>query len=430
MTEKHDNLCIHCGAPLPEGASFCPHCAASQVERQTLPMPRRRRRVWPLAAGCLLLAVLALFFVLRRSAAEPVEPAEEQPSPQETDPYLTACQTYYTAADGREYHVFAAFSPQGENDTVPVGYHAELVPEGMQPSCPATVFVADALTGANANAAFSALVEDSGVTVSAEDGVGRVRLQEPDYDWADTGALLFRVMVGDSSCTHNEIVWTLRMKNGDTVELRQTVEFTLQQIVTFRWEDTPMSTAAELQALLDDIARQYDADTKVQLQLPAVTYDAPIQIACPVELLGSGTVFAAPVTVASLTGTERSSAHARFRDVTFAAVDGGTGLSAAAPVYLERCRFTGWDVAAQALDGGWICSQENTYDSNGVALELDSGSAMLCGSNMNNSRFLRNGVAIRVKRLPVEWMTLELYDCSFSGNTVDLDDPQGLVVRR
>ena len=66
----------------------------------------------------------------------------------------------------------------------------------------------------------------------------------------------------------------------------------------------------------------------------------------------------------------------------------------------------------------------------GVALELDSGSAMLCGSNMNNSRFLRNGVAIRVKRLPVEWMTLDLYDCSFYGNTVDLDDPQGLVVRR
>ena len=88
------------------------------------------------------------------------------------------------------------------------------------------------------------------------------------------------------------------------------------------------------------------------------------------------------------------------------------------------------ELAAQALGGGGICSQENTYDSNGVALELDSGSAMLCGSNMNNSRVLRNGVAIRVKRLPVEWMTLELYDCSFYGNTVDLDDPQGLVVRR
>ena len=182
MSEKTTKTCLRCGAPLPEGAAFCPVCTASQVERQTLPMPRRRRRVWPVAAGCLMLAALALFFVLRRPAAEPVEPAADQPSPQETDPYLTACQTYYTAADGREYHVFAAFSPQGEggDDTVPVGYHAELVPEGMQPSCPATVFVTDALTGANANAAFSALVEDSGVTVAAEDGVGRVRLQESD----------------------------------------------------------------------------------------------------------------------------------------------------------------------------------------------------------------------------------------------------------
>ena len=408
MSEKTTKTCIRCGVPLPEGAAFCPCCTASQMERQTMALPRRRRRVWPVAAGCLLLAALALFFVLRRSAAEPVEPAEEQPSPQETDPYLTACQTYYTAADGREYHVFAAFSPQGENDTVPVGYHAELVPEGMQPSCPATVFVADALTGANANAAFSALVEDSGVTVSAEDGVGRVRLQEPDYDWADTGALLFRVMVGDSSCTHNEIVWTLRMKNGDTVELRQTVEFTLQQIVTFRWEDTPMSTAAELQALLDDIARQYDADTKVQLQLPAVTYDAPIQIACPVELLGSGTVFAAPVTVASLTGTERSSAHARFRDVTFAAVNGGTGLSAAAPVYLERCRFTGWDVAAQAVDGTALRFSVAYTDSFGWA---------------SDTEFSDNGVAVQVERLP-DGVWLRLENCRFLRNGTDISNPR------
>ena len=94
MSEKTTKTCLRCGAELPEGAAFCPVCTASQVERQTMPMPRRRRRVWPLAAGCLLLAVLALFFVLRRPAAEPVEPAEEQPSPQETDPYLTACQTY------------------------------------------------------------------------------------------------------------------------------------------------------------------------------------------------------------------------------------------------------------------------------------------------------------------------------------------------
>ena len=423
MSEKTTKTCIRCGAPLPEGAAFCPVCTASQMERQTLPMPRRRQRVWPLAAGCLLLAALALFFVLRQPAAESEEPAADQPTVQEADPYLAACQTYYTAADGREYHVFAAFSPQGENDTVPVGYLAELAPEGMQPSRPATVFVTDALTGANANAAFSALMEDSGVTAAAEDGVGRVRLQEPDYDWADTGALLFRVMVGDSSCTHNEIVWTLRMKNGDTIELQQTVEFTVQQTVTLRWQDTPMDTAAELQALLDDIARRYDADTKVQLQLPTVTYDAPVQIACPVELLGSGTVFAAPVTVSALTGTERSSADARFRDVTFAAADGGTGLSAAASVYLERCRFTGWDVAAQAVDGGWVyCQSGSTFSGNGTALRFSVAYTDSFGFP-SETEFSDNDVAVQVERLP-DGVWLRLENCRFLRNGTDISNPR------
>ena len=430
MSEKTTKTCIRCGAPLPEEAAFCPCCTASQMERQTMALPRRRRRVWPVAAGCLLLAALALFFVLRRSAAEPVEPAEEQPSPPETDPYLTACQTYYTAADGREYHVFAAFSPQGENDTVPVGYHAELVPEGMQPSCPATVFVADALTGANANAAFSALVEDSGVTVSAEDGVGRVRLQEPDYDWADTGALLFRVMVGDSSCTHNEIVWTLRMKNGDTVELRQTVEFTLQQIVTFRWEDTPMSTAAELQALLDDIARQYDADTKVQLQLPAVTYDAPVSVDSPMTLVGhqEGTTFSTTLTANATEQDDWTEPMVKLRSLTFSGA-GGTGVNACGPVYLRGCRFTGWDVAAQALDGGWIfCQEDVRFDRNAVAMRLNSNFSISCGANINNTSFTRNGVALQLERIPGERMGLILDYCTFYGNGTDIENPENYTV--
>ncbi len=33
---------------------------------------------------------------------------------------------------------------------------------------------------------------------------------------------------------------------------------------------------------------------------------------------------------------------------------GGTGLSAAASVYMSGCPFTGWDVGAVATDGGMI----------------------------------------------------------------------------
>ena len=190
-----------------------------------------------------------------------------------------------------------------------------------------------------------------------------------------------------------------------------------------------MTTPTALQALLDRAAEETEPEDVVTVYLPAVTYDQPLHVRRDMNLIGDDTVIAGGLVVEPLACGDDKEVCVNVRAVTFAG-DGGVGLQVMGPTWVRGFRFTGWDVAAQALDGGWICSQENTYDSNGVALELDSGSAMLCGSNMNNSRFLRNGVAIRVKRLPVEWMTLELYDCSFYGNTVDLDDPQGLVVRR
>lgn len=56
--------CKFCGAELPEGASFCPYCARSQLEKHPLcpPAPKRRRRLggWLaglLAAGLLLCAI-------------------------------------------------------------------------------------------------------------------------------------------------------------------------------------------------------------------------------------------------------------------------------------------------------------------------------------------------------------------------------------
>ena len=203
------------------------------------------------------------------------------------------------------------------------------------------------------------------------------------------------------------------MRNGDTVALTQVEEYGERPAVDYRWENEDMNTPAVLQALLDRAAEETEPEDVVTVYLPAVTYDRPLHVRRDMNLIGDGTVIAGGLVVEPLAYGDDKEVCVNVRDVTFAG-DGGVGLQVMGPTWVRGCRFTGWDVAAQALDGGWICSQENTYDSNGVALELDSGSAMLCGSDMNNSRFLRNGVAIRVKRLPVEWMTLELYDCSFT----------------
>lgn len=55
--------CRNCGADLPEGASFCPHCAQSQIERQEVKPPRLWRKKALIAALCALVLVTAALAV-------------------------------------------------------------------------------------------------------------------------------------------------------------------------------------------------------------------------------------------------------------------------------------------------------------------------------------------------------------------------------
>ena len=55
-----------------------------------------------------------------------------------------------------------------------------------------------------------------------------------------------------------------------------------------------------------------------------MTYDAPVSVGCAVTLKGSGTTFAAPVTVTPLSDTERCHAYVRFSEVSFEGDGSGT----------------------------------------------------------------------------------------------------------
>ena len=62
--------CRNCGADLPEGASFCPHCAQSQIEKQEVKPPRLWRKKALIAALCVLVlvtAALAVFLAVARA---------------------------------------------------------------------------------------------------------------------------------------------------------------------------------------------------------------------------------------------------------------------------------------------------------------------------------------------------------------------------
>ena len=340
------------------------------------------------------------------------------------DAYTAACQTYYTGADGREYHVFTAVTPSIEGRTDPVGYRSELIPAGGTVDFPATVMVQDATTQEDCPEDFAALLDSWDVTVRAPEGVGRVSLREAELETAGTPALLYRRLWGDNTCTHNEIVWTLRMKNGDVLTLTQTIELLPQEVRTYSTADTPLETAQELQALLDRLAEEYDADTSITVELPDVTYDAPMSVGCAVTLKGSGTTFAAPVTVTPLSDTERCHAYVRFSEVSFEGDGGGTGVTARAPTYLENCRVTGWDVGALAVNGGWVYLHGGYIGGNGVGARYDSAYSNSYTYTIRHIDFLNNTTALELLCLPPNSYAA-LDDCRFRGNGTDVYNPGG-----
>lgn len=363
--------------------------------------------------------------LLPRRAELPPADAETPTAPDAApDPYLAACQTYYTAGDGREYHVFTAMTPNLYDPTTPVGYCCRLIPDGGSNDFPATVMVQDATTQEDCPEDFAALLDSWDVTVSAPEGVSRVKLWDAEEETPESPALLYRRLWGDNTCTHNEIVWTLRMKNGDVLTLTQTIELLPQEVRTYSTADTPLETAQELQALLDRLAEEYDADTSITVELPDVTYDAPVSVGCAVTLKGSGTAFAAPVTVTPLSDTERCHAYVRFSEVSFEGDGSGTGVTARAPTYLENCRVTGWDVGALAVNGGWVYLHGGYIGGNGVGARYDSAYSNSYTYTIRRIDFLNNTTALELLCLPPNSYAA-LDDCRFRGNGTDVYNPGG-----
>lgn len=365
--------------------------------------------------------------LLPRRAELPPADAETPTAPDAAmDPYLTACQTYYTGADGREYHLFTAMTPAPQGSTEPVGYHSELIPanDGASVDCPATVIAEDAVTQEYVQGNFIALLDSWEVTVNAPEGVGRVSLREAQVEAENSPALLYRRLRADTTCTHNEVVWTLRMKSGDVLHLTMTVEFEEQQALRITPEDAPLETAQELQALLDRLAEEYDADTSITVELPDVTYDAPVSVGCAVTLKGSGTAFAAPVTVTPLSDTERCHAYVRFSEVSFEGDGGGTGVTARAPTYLENCRVTGWAVGGEAVTGGWLYLRGSHVADCGVGIRYNSAYSSSYTYFADKMTFVQNGTALELLCMPPDGY-IELQGCRFHGNGTDVRNPGG-----
>ena len=225
-----------------------------------------------------------------------------------------------------------------------------------------------------------------------------------------------------------ELVWTIRMENGDTIRLRQKIA--VEQIRTYDYgpEDYPMSTMEDLQALVDRISQEIPLPAVVNLHLPAVTYTGsltidgrPINLYGSVDAAGNRTTFTDTVRVGPKEGP-----ITYFYDLNFAGGGTGVGVSASARFWAENCTFTHWKTGVLGYGDVWVNVIGCRFAENGTGFHFNSSGSYVTHSLFNDNTFVENDTAV-LEEVPSD-EPLNFQGCRFTDNGVDIDNRCGQPV--
>ena len=227
--------CIKCGHALPDDASFCPHCTAVQTEKQEIKTPRRWKR-----ATLTVLGILIFIGIIGVAVSMYHRPKV----------YEGGAQIDYVDKD-KTYKVLLTFS-EGDGVTGHAqGERTDTLAEGQDSALPCQLYVLNQDTGKLAWEEFSKEVESCRVDTKPADGSRKMEYIEPMYNESFPDAAYTSDIYFTSESGTNDIVWTVKMKNGDTISLSTRLTIEKLPAVTYHAEDTPMETTEELQELLD-----------------------------------------------------------------------------------------------------------------------------------------------------------------------------------
>lgn len=397
--------CVKCGQSLPEDASFCPYCTAVQIEKQEIKAPRlwKKKALTVLVILVLLAIVGTGFFLYHR--------------PQN---YEGGAQISYPDKD-KSYKVLLSFS-EGDGVTGHAqGERTDTLSEGMESALPCQLYVFNEETGELAWEEFSEKVESCQVDAKPHENSQKVEYIEPIYNESFPNAAYVSDIIYSADSGTNDILWTLTMKNGDTISLSTRLTIEKQAAVTYFPEDVPMETTEDLKALLESIEEEVPSETTVYLHLPAVTYDGDITFGNRVWGIFGKTE---GDTVTTFTGTVSiKGLNGNYADMTGISFKGssGIGLNAYCLVTVSMCSFDGWEIGAIAQNGAWVNTMDCTFTNNEIGLRFNTSSAYGTSPNYLNNTFIGNGTAVSIDNLPGNEV-LSFTGSTFSGNDIDIDN--------
>jgi hypothetical protein len=225
-----------------------------------------------------------------------------------------------------------------------------------------------------------------------------------------------------------ELVYTVAMKNGDTLRLTQKEQYSSITVYQYTAQDEPMETIEELQALIDRVIAASDEYDQIYLYLPAVIYEGGLTMEnrC-INLYGSvgpdgqRTAFTGPTQITSPRGVRE------FHDIHFWGSGQGVGVLASGTTrfQLVNCRVSGWNTGLQAVDNAWIDTDGTIFADNQVGLCFDSADTPMVSDNFyTGNTFQNNGTAVLLEHVGSD-TPLNFPETRFSGNGTDIDNRCG-----
>ncbi len=406
---NQQKICPHCGAQLPDMASFCPHCAQSVTQRREFRPPRRLpRRVLRGALLVLVLGTLALSAYLYT-----------RPKVYDNG----AAEVIYTDDDGSYQLLLNYFGDRFQ----PMTDYSEELEEGTTSNKPSRLFINHVDTGVNAKEAFLRKVE--AITVELLQGGDSpepwqyTQPQASDYDpeAASRSILTYTDRSGDM-----ELRWTIAMKNGDTIRLYQRMALGVVPTRHFYPEDVPMDTVDDLQALVDEVNETITSDVIVYIHLPAVTYEGSLLLEQrSMNLIGSE---GSDGTRTTFTGTLQATAQkgyiCQFQNLSFTGDGEGVGVSASARINFSDCQFTGWRTGVLCYGNSWVNIKNSVFEDNTVGFHFNSTSNNRSDHMYSGNLFQRNDTAVLLESVPGN-QALYFEGTRFSRNGTDIDNRCG-----
>ena len=406
---NQQKICPHCGAQLPDMASFCPHCAQSVTQRREFRPPRRLpRRVLRGALLVLVLGTLALSAYLYT-----------RPKVYDNG----AAEVIYTDDDGSYQLLLNYFGDRFQ----PMTDYSEELEEGTTSNKPSRLFINHVDTGVNAKEAFLRKVE--AITVELLQGGDSpepwqyTQPQASDYDLeaAARSILTYTDRSGDM-----ELRWNIRMQNGDTIRLYQRMALGVVPTRHFYPEDVPMDTKEDLQALVDEINGTITSDVIVYIHLPAVTYEGSLVLEeRSMNLIGSeGPDGARTTFTGTLQATAQKGYICQFQNLCFTGDGEGVGVSASARINFNHCQFTGWRTGVLCYGSSWVNIKDSVFEDNTVGFHFNSTSDNRNDHMYSGNLFQRNDTAVLLESVPGD-QALYFEGTRFSRNGADIDNRCG-----